>query len=195
MQTDENRVRRLHALRYAGRSPCRCFAPVLIREDGELSQTGSTSISRKPTCRLANQQVLKVAQLPSVLQLRPSVSGRPATNLIPSRGPLPIHYWSFRVCSTRWLMRLERGFNRSKLATPSPGFPLCGWISDSKTLIPFPAGLIPLSNVNDPLGFLVRHGPAILFAAVFIEKIGLPIPAAPVLLTAGLWWLPIKRVG
>jgi hypothetical protein len=25
------RVRRLHALRYSGRSPCRCFAPVLIR--------------------------------------------------------------------------------------------------------------------------------------------------------------------
>ena len=25
------RVRRLHALRYPGRSPCRCFAPVLIR--------------------------------------------------------------------------------------------------------------------------------------------------------------------
>src|SRR5690242_2415254 len=96
MQTDENRVRRLHALRYAGRSPCRCFAPVLIREDGELSQTGSTNISRKPTCRLANQQVLKVAQLPSVLQLRPSVSGRPATNLIPSR------FRSVRVLIRAW---------------------------------------------------------------------------------------------
>jgi hypothetical protein len=77
MQTDGNRVRRLHALGYAGRSPCRCFAPVLIRDNGELPQTGFTSISRKPTCRLANQQVLKVAQPPSVLQLRPSVSGRP----------------------------------------------------------------------------------------------------------------------
>lgn len=29
------RVRRVHALRYTGRSPCRCVAPVLIREDGE----------------------------------------------------------------------------------------------------------------------------------------------------------------
>src|SRR6185369_14303766 len=77
MQTDGNRVRRLHALRYAGRSPCRCFAPVLIRDNGELPPTGFTSISRKPTCGLANQQVLKVAQVPSVLQLRPSVSGRP----------------------------------------------------------------------------------------------------------------------
>ena len=77
MQTDGNRVRRLHALRYAGRSPCRCFAPVPIRDNGELPQTEFSSISRKPTCRLANQQVLKVAQLPSVLQLRPSVSGRP----------------------------------------------------------------------------------------------------------------------
>ena len=77
MQTDGNRVRRLHALRYAGRSPCRCFAPVLIRDNGELPQTGFTSISRKPTCGLANQQVLKVAQDPSVLQLRLNVSGRP----------------------------------------------------------------------------------------------------------------------
>src|SRR6266536_1591036 len=77
MQTDGNRVRRLHALRYAGRSPCRCFAPVLIRDNGELPQTGFTSISRKPTGGLANQQVLKVAQVPSVLQLRLSVSGRP----------------------------------------------------------------------------------------------------------------------
>jgi membrane protein DedA with SNARE-associated domain len=39
--------------------------------------------------------------------------------------------------------------------------------------------------MNDTLGFLVRHGPATLFAAVFIEQIGLPIPAAPVFLTAG----------
>jgi membrane protein YqaA with SNARE-associated domain len=39
--------------------------------------------------------------------------------------------------------------------------------------------------MNDTLGFLVRHGPAVLFVAVFIEQIGLPIPAAPVLLTAG----------
>ena len=77
MQTDGNRARRLHALRYAGRSPCRCFAPVLIRDNGELPQTESTSISRKPACWLADQQALKVDQFPSVLQLRPSASGRP----------------------------------------------------------------------------------------------------------------------
>ena len=77
MQTGGNRVRPLQALRYAGRSPGRCFAPVLIRDNGELPQPGFTSISRKPTCGLANQQVLKVAQDPSVLQLRLNVSGRP----------------------------------------------------------------------------------------------------------------------
>jgi len=95
MQTDGNRVRRLHALRYAGRSPCRCFAPVLIRDNGELPQTESTSISRKPACWLADQQVLKVAQFPSVLQLRPSVPGRPAINLIPSRSRWVciLHQW------------------------------------------------------------------------------------------------------
>jgi len=96
MQTGGNRVRRLHALRYAGRSPCRCFAPVLIRDNGELPQTGFTSISRKPTCGLANQQVLKVAQVPSVLQLRPSVSGRPVnkphTLAIASRFLLVSHW-------------------------------------------------------------------------------------------------------
>ena len=32
------RIRRLHALRYAGRSPCRCFSPVLIHGNGELLQ-------------------------------------------------------------------------------------------------------------------------------------------------------------
>jgi len=33
-----SRVRRLHALRYSGRSPCRCFAPVLIHGNGEDSK-------------------------------------------------------------------------------------------------------------------------------------------------------------
>src|SRR5437667_1026446 len=33
--------------------------------------------------------------------------------------------------------------------------------------------------------FLVRHGAAVLFAAVFIEQIGVPLPAAPWLLAAG----------
>jgi len=39
--------------------------------------------------------------------------------------------------------------------------------------------------MNETLGFLVRHGPAVLFAAVFIEQIGVPLPAAPWLLAAG----------
>lgn len=39
--------------------------------------------------------------------------------------------------------------------------------------------------MNETLAFLVRHGPAVLFAAVFVEQIGLPLPAAPWLLAAG----------
>ena len=39
--------------------------------------------------------------------------------------------------------------------------------------------------MSETLGFLVRHGPAVLFAAVFIEQIGVPLPAAPWLLAAG----------
>ena len=52
------RVRRLHALRYSGRSPCRCFSPVLIRRNGVLLQGASTSISRNPTCWLAANRFL-----------------------------------------------------------------------------------------------------------------------------------------
>jgi len=33
--------------------------------------------------------------------------------------------------------------------------------------------------------FLVRHGPTVLFAAVFVEQIGIPLPASPWLLAAG----------
>ncbi|HTD86049.1 MAG TPA: DedA family protein/thiosulfate sulfurtransferase GlpE [Candidatus Binatia bacterium] len=44
--------------------------------------------------------------------------------------------------------------------------------------------------MNEALEFLVRHGPAVIFAAVFIEQIGLPIPAAPVLLAAGALVVP-----
>jgi membrane protein DedA with SNARE-associated domain/rhodanese-related sulfurtransferase len=33
--------------------------------------------------------------------------------------------------------------------------------------------------------FLTRHGPSVLFAAVFIEQIGIPLPASPWLLAAG----------
>ncbi len=39
--------------------------------------------------------------------------------------------------------------------------------------------------MNDTLLFLGSHGPLVLFAAVFVEQIGLPVPAAPLLLAAG----------
>src|SRR5439155_22025914 len=39
--------------------------------------------------------------------------------------------------------------------------------------------------MNEALEFLVRHGAAVLFAAVFVEQIGIPLPAAPWLLAAG----------
>src|SRR6267143_1888068 len=39
--------------------------------------------------------------------------------------------------------------------------------------------------MNETLEFLVRHGAAVLFAAVFIEQMGLPLPATPWLVAAG----------
>src|SRR5258705_9006015 len=39
--------------------------------------------------------------------------------------------------------------------------------------------------MNETLEFLVRHGAAVLFAAVFIEQMGVPLPAAPWLLAGG----------
>src|SRR5262245_17991309 len=39
--------------------------------------------------------------------------------------------------------------------------------------------------MSDVLAFLVRHGPGFLFVAVFVEQLGLPVPAAPVLVAAG----------
>jgi membrane protein DedA with SNARE-associated domain/rhodanese-related sulfurtransferase len=39
--------------------------------------------------------------------------------------------------------------------------------------------------MNETLEFVVRHGPALLFAAVFVEQMGIPLPATPWLLTAG----------
>ena len=39
--------------------------------------------------------------------------------------------------------------------------------------------------MTETLGFLVRHGPGVLFAAVFVEQMGVPLPAAPWLLAAG----------
>jgi membrane protein DedA with SNARE-associated domain/rhodanese-related sulfurtransferase len=42
-----------------------------------------------------------------------------------------------------------------------------------------------LSVVNETIQFLVKHGLPILFAAVFVEQTGVPLPAAPWLLAAG----------
>jgi membrane protein DedA with SNARE-associated domain/rhodanese-related sulfurtransferase len=39
--------------------------------------------------------------------------------------------------------------------------------------------------MNETLEFLVHHGAAVLFAAVFIEQMGVPLPAMPWLLAAG----------
>jgi membrane protein DedA with SNARE-associated domain/rhodanese-related sulfurtransferase len=39
--------------------------------------------------------------------------------------------------------------------------------------------------MNEILEFLSRHGPSVLFAAVFVEQMGVPLPAAPWLLAAG----------
>ena len=40
-------------------------------------------------------------------------------------------------------------------------------------------------NMTETTGFLIRHGLSVVFAAVFLEQIGLPLPAAPWLLAAG----------
>ena len=39
--------------------------------------------------------------------------------------------------------------------------------------------------MNETIEFLVRHGPAVLFGAVFLEQMGVPLPAAPWLLATG----------
>ncbi len=39
--------------------------------------------------------------------------------------------------------------------------------------------------MTETLGFLVRHGYTVLFAWVFVEQIGLPLPSVPLLLAAG----------
>src|SRR5437016_6456503 len=41
------------------------------------------------------------------------------------------------------------------------------------------------TSMNETLAFVVRHGSAVLFAAVLIEQLGIPLPAAPWLLAAG----------
>jgi membrane protein DedA with SNARE-associated domain/rhodanese-related sulfurtransferase len=40
-------------------------------------------------------------------------------------------------------------------------------------------------NVNEAIQFLVQHGALILFAIVFAEQVGLPVPAIPLLIAAG----------
>ena len=39
--------------------------------------------------------------------------------------------------------------------------------------------------MNETIDFLVRHGAIVLFIAVFVEQMGIPLPAAPWLLAAG----------
>jgi len=39
--------------------------------------------------------------------------------------------------------------------------------------------------VNETTQFLVRHGPLLVFAAVFLDQIGVPLPSVPWLLAAG----------
>ena len=39
--------------------------------------------------------------------------------------------------------------------------------------------------MNETFAFLVRHGTAVLIAAVFVEQMGVPLPAAPWLFAAG----------
>jgi membrane protein DedA with SNARE-associated domain len=39
--------------------------------------------------------------------------------------------------------------------------------------------------MNETAQFLVRYGPALVFAAVFLEQLGLPLPALPWLLAVG----------
>ena len=39
--------------------------------------------------------------------------------------------------------------------------------------------------MNKSVEFLIHHGAAVLFAAVFIEQVGVPLPAVPWLFAAG----------
>jgi membrane protein DedA with SNARE-associated domain len=40
--------------------------------------------------------------------------------------------------------------------------------------------------MNEAISFLIRHGYSVIFLWVFAEKVGLPLPTAPVLLAAGV---------
>jgi len=39
--------------------------------------------------------------------------------------------------------------------------------------------------MNDLFGFVVRHGPAVLFGWVLVDQAGVPLPAVPLLLVIG----------
>lgn len=41
------------------------------------------------------------------------------------------------------------------------------------------------TSMNETLDFLVRNGAVVLFVVVFLEQLGIPLPAAPWLLAAG----------
>src|SRR6266487_5696115 len=45
--------------------------------------------------------------------------------------------------------------------------------------------LLFMGELNETSQFLIRHGLPLVFATVFVEQMGLPIPALPLLLAAG----------
>ena len=59
--------------------------------------------------------------------------------------------------------------------------------------------------MTDTTQFLINHGPPLVFAAVFLDQMGVPLPAVPWLLAAGalsatgkfslLLWLGITEIG
>src|SRR5581483_12297456 len=49
----------------------------------------------------------------------------------------------------------------------------------------WPAEINTGPRMSETLDFLTRHGPLVLFLAVFVEQMGVPLPASPWLLAAG----------
>ena len=43
----------------------------------------------------------------------------------------------------------------------------------------------PDKAMHNVMDFLIKHGHIVIFVAVFIEQIGLPVPSGPVLVAAG----------
>src|SRR6185503_3647195 len=58
-------------------------------------------------------------------------------------------------------------------------------MSNESLVVTYIARIDKSPPMNETLEFLVRHGAAVLFAAVFVEQMGVPLPAAPWLLAAG----------